>query len=69
MRPIQLPEGTLVLVMHGRKWMGPYQVQSVSDAWWPDPGRLWLKNLKTGKFRAAGTCQVALYTEIEQRQC
>lgn len=54
----QLPMGSMVLMEHGDKWVGPYRVESVSTAWWAEPGRLRLYNPRTGKYRDAAPCQV-----------
>lgn len=59
----ELPPGTMVMMEWGERMVGPYEVVSVSSAWWSTPGQLYLENPRTGKYRSASPCQV--YPEQE----
>lgn len=56
----EFPVGCEVLMEWGEKRLGPYVVEGVSRAWWSDPGRLQLRNPRTGKVRSA--CPSQVYT-------
>ena len=53
-----LPLGTEVFLEWGDKVIGPYVVESVSDAWWSEPGRLFLRNPRTGNYKSASPVQI-----------
>lgn len=55
-----IPEGTIVYMKHGKRWLGPYEVLGVVDCWWSSPGKVMIRNLKTGKHRDAFPSQLSV---------